>query len=236
MITNDAKQILLVDDSMFFRTKIADILSAAGHSVVMAEDGEEALSEIKSSSGDIDLIILDLEMPNLDGFGVLEWMQKYGHTGKIPVVIVTGEYEEDEVMDRLQTLGVSIMITKDSTPEQIVFRVNKLLFPTENYKRVARRVPVSLAASFIMGTEMCAGSVLNLSNTGLFLKTKTKLIEGSIIHLTFTMPDGKNKIELKGIVKWITPPETKSDLFTGAGIMYTVISDKYQKAINDFTN
>ena len=67
MITTDSKNILLADDSVFFRTKLSAILIEAGHMVRSAGDGLEVIAELKRSAERTDILILDLQMPDIDG-------------------------------------------------------------------------------------------------------------------------------------------------------------------------
>jgi CheY-like chemotaxis protein len=123
MITNDAKNILIADDSIFFRTKLSAILNEAGHVVTYASDGREVIAiiaKLKENPSDIDIIILDLQMPHIDGFGVLEWMKQNGHVKKFPVLAVTGVYEPHDVIEKLKALGARGLMTKGFTPEQVI--------------------------------------------------------------------------------------------------------------------
>ncbi len=70
MITKNSKNIMVADDSLFFRTKLSDILVEAGHRVRFAKDGREVISELKIDPGGVDLLMLDLQLPEIDGFGV----------------------------------------------------------------------------------------------------------------------------------------------------------------------
>lgn len=126
MATVGSKNILLADDSSFFRIKLSEILEEAGHKVRSAEDGKKAIEEINAIGGGIDLLILDLQMPELDGFGVLEWIKKSGHGGKFPILAMTGEFEATQILQKLRALGASGFMSKDMSPDQIVTRVNKL--------------------------------------------------------------------------------------------------------------
>src|SRR3972149_3951223 len=90
MITKDSKRILVADDSIFFRTKLSDILVEAGHKVKFAKDGRELIKEISIDAGGVDLLMLDLQMPDIDGFGVLNWLSENGLKGRFPVLVITG--------------------------------------------------------------------------------------------------------------------------------------------------
>lgn len=69
-------QILVVDDSAINREMLSDMLSD-NYSIIEAANGEEALNILKERSYDIDLVLLDIIMPVIDGFGVLDVMKRY---------------------------------------------------------------------------------------------------------------------------------------------------------------
>ena len=129
MAAEGSKNILVADDSIFFRSKLNDILLVAGHKVMLVQDGNEAVEAVKTNADRIDLLILDIQMPELDGFGVLEWLKKNGHEARFPVLVMTGALEATKVIEKLKELGASGYMSKDLSPEQIVIRINKLLFP-----------------------------------------------------------------------------------------------------------
>lgn len=109
MITKDSKNILVADDSLFFRTKLSDILMEAGHKVYFAKNGADVITRIKANPASIDLLVLDLQMPEVDGFEVLKWLNDNGYTGRFPVIVITGVYEESQVNARIMALGADVL-------------------------------------------------------------------------------------------------------------------------------
>jgi len=82
------KRILSVDDSSAVRQAHFDLLTRAGYSVSVAEDGRDALNKLRSLIPD--LILLDINMPHLDGWEFLELAHREGRLGDIPVIILSG--------------------------------------------------------------------------------------------------------------------------------------------------
>lgn len=82
-----SKKILVVDDEKGIRYLLLDVLSSCGFDVVMAKDGNESLEQMKDE--DFGLVITDINMPGLDGLGVLKWMKKTGRKEK--VIVMTGD-------------------------------------------------------------------------------------------------------------------------------------------------
>ena len=80
-------KILVVDDSKTVRVSVKRLLVEAGYEVITAADGLEAIQKFEDSPS---LLILDINMPGLDGYGVCEKLQEVaGDTGKVPVVFLT---------------------------------------------------------------------------------------------------------------------------------------------------
>ncbi len=236
MIIKDPKKILLADDSVFFRNKLSSILTEAGHEVSFAGDGREVLSKLieDENSGTPDLLILDLQMPHIDGFGVLEELQKKGLIGKFPILAVTGVYEPGDVLKRVKALGADGLLTKGFSPEQVLHRIHQLVFPDDDM-REEERAPISIPADFTVGDVSHSGFLLNINGMGLFLHTNTTLMAGGYVSMKFSLPGSEKIFNVKGTVKWTTEPSEKSTLFCGAGIIFTNISDEDKKELREFS-
>jgi len=236
MITEDSRNILVADDSLFFRTKLSDILVEAGHKVRFARDGSEVIHEIEAHSDDIDLIMLDLQMPDIDGFAVLKWLKENGLTGSFPVLAITGVYEPGAVMDRLRGVGATGLMTKGASPEEIIFRVNRMLFRKKASEgaQPRTRVPASLPADFTVGESVQTGFILNISESGVYLHTKYELLAGSMVNLRFSLPGSSRVVDVKGMVRWTTSDIASKTMFGGGGVMFTTIDTEDQAEIASF--
>lgn len=85
------KSILVVDDSMVVRNKMKKLLEGAGYDITTANDGLEALNALPTK--DFSLVITDLEMPNLDGFGLIMKLDANPETKGLPIMAITGHEE-----------------------------------------------------------------------------------------------------------------------------------------------
>lgn len=236
MITKDSKNILVADDSAFFRTKIRDIFIEAGHRVRFASGGRDAVKSIRENSEDLDLLSLDLEMPGFDGFHVLEWISENGFKGRFPILVITAIYHPGNVIERLKNLGASELITKDFSPQQLVLEANKLLFREKAGKGTnpRGRVPVSIPADFMTRGEAREGFLLNISKSGAYLNTEYALKRGERLHLKFILPGIDKAFDLDCVVKWTTGDITNRTRFCGGGVMFTSISPVQEEVIKDF--
>ncbi len=118
----EKQKILVVDDEARMRKLVNDFLTKAGYAVIEAADGMQAL-EIFSSEKGIDLILLDVMMPGLDGWDTLKSIRELS---SVPVVMLTARgAEQDEL--RGFRLGVDEYINKPFSPRVLVARVDALL-------------------------------------------------------------------------------------------------------------
>ena len=116
------QKILVVDDEARMRKLVRDFLVRSGYLVVEAEDGEKAL-DVFFADKDISLIILDVMMPGLDGYQVLEEIRKYS---KVPIIMLTARSDERDEL-RGFDLGVDEYVTKPFSPKTLVARVGAIL-------------------------------------------------------------------------------------------------------------
>lgn len=115
-------KILVVDDEARMRKLVKDFLSIKGYRVLEAQDGEEAL-KVFDANKDVKLILLDVMMPKMDGFEVLEAIRQYS---KVPVMMLTARSEERDELEGYK-LGVDEYITKPFSPKILVARVEAVL-------------------------------------------------------------------------------------------------------------
>ncbi|MFC1673855.1 response regulator [Pseudomonadota bacterium] len=118
-------KILLVDDEQFIRQLVARLLRDIGvKEVMMASDGEEAVKKLGTYAGRIDLVILDLEMPNKNGFKVVQEIRdgSVGVNPELPVVILTGHGQQDAVKLAVD-LGVHGFMVKPMSKDVLEKRI-----------------------------------------------------------------------------------------------------------------
>ncbi|MFN9176126.1 MAG: response regulator, partial [Synechocystis sp.] len=117
--------ILVVDDSAALRRTLAFTLEKSGYRVVQAKDGQEALKTLGQTT-DIDLIICDVEMPNLNGFEFLGQRRRNPDFLKIPVAMLTSR-GSDKHRQLAMTLGANAYFTKPYIEQQFLVAVKNLL-------------------------------------------------------------------------------------------------------------
>jgi two-component system chemotaxis sensor kinase CheA len=106
-----ARTILVVDDSITTRTLEKSILEAQGYAVLLSVDGIDALHVLRSGEAIVDLVIADVEMPRMDGFGLLQAIKNDQRLSTLPVILMTSRADPEDVRKGLD-LGASAYITK----------------------------------------------------------------------------------------------------------------------------
>jgi CheY-like chemotaxis protein len=195
-------KILVADDEPSLRRLCNDILTDHGYTVVEAADGVEAIATLKSQH--LDAILLDINMPRVDGWGVLEFVR----TMDVPpaVVLVTG-------MDEIVPPGhlnqyVSGVVSKPFAITQLLktlelARSRPALIPALGPRGSVRRtfvVETTLLSE--AGHPLAIGQLQEISAGGFRVEFSLRLQEGDPVRLVFQLPGRLQPVELRGRVRW----------------------------------
>ncbi|AGW14944.1 response regulator [Megalodesulfovibrio gigas] len=118
------KSILVVDDAVSMRSLMAMTLRGAGYEVQEASDGKDALGKL--SGAKFDLILTDLNMPNMDGISLIKEVKTRPNCKFLPVVMLTTESQESKKEEGRQA-GAKAWIVKPFKPETLLGVVKKIL-------------------------------------------------------------------------------------------------------------
>jgi DNA-binding response OmpR family regulator len=117
--------ILVCDDEPEIVKLVAKLMEARGHRVTIARDGQEALDAVAAERPD--LVVLDLNIPKVDGFEVCRRLKAGDDTRAVPVVMMTAAFPTVEDADRGLTLGADEYVVKPFLREVLVHNVERLL-------------------------------------------------------------------------------------------------------------
>ena len=160
------KKILVCEDESAIRDFVVINLVRAGYDVIEADCGEEALRKYEENNGDIDVALLDVMMPGIDGFQVCKELRRLN--GGIGIIMLTAKTQEMDKVTGLM-LGADDYVTKPFSPSELVARVDAL------HRRV---VLAKQGAEKNFTEELKSGDfVLNMRNRAL-------LKNGKMIELT----------------------------------------------------
>lgn len=141
------KRILIAEDEDVIRDFIVINLKRAGYDVVDVPDGEQALQVFEQSGGDFDVVVLDIMMPGIDGFGVCEKIRAASNT--IGIIMLSAKSQEMDKVRGLMT-GADDYITKPFSPSELVARVDAI------YRRVSLAKDVAAAKRRDCFRSLCA--------------------------------------------------------------------------------
>lgn len=119
------RKVLIIDDAEAIRRSVVDALEPAGYSVITASDGFRGIATLKETR-DLSLVIIDLNMPGMSGFGVLDWMRKDGSPHLPPAVFMTTEISAS-VLEQAKSAGAVGWLVKPCRGEQLVAITNRIV-------------------------------------------------------------------------------------------------------------
>ena len=118
-------RILAVDDSASMRQMVGLTLKSAGHQVVVACDGDEAL-KLASEGAPVDLVITDVNMPNMDGISLVRQLRLLPQYKGVPLLVLTTEASTERKMEGKQA-GATGWIVKPFNPDRLLETVSRVL-------------------------------------------------------------------------------------------------------------
>ena len=130
--------ILIVDDSALNRMVLIEILGKENYTFLEAENGQQAV-ELLDCHPEVDLLLLDITMPEIDGFGVLEIMNQYHWIEETPVIMISAE-DAYSFIERAYDLGASDYITRPFDARVVCHRVSNTLMLYAKQKRLVQMV------------------------------------------------------------------------------------------------
>jgi len=118
-------KILIVDDNPFICQLLESRLQANGYDTVIATSGTEAFQKAKDYLPN--LILLDISMPGEDGFEAGSKIKNYQQTSKIPIIMVTAQNSQGNIMRAVSELNAAAYIIKPFKPEDLIREIQKVL-------------------------------------------------------------------------------------------------------------
>lgn len=174
-------RILLVDDDIDILILARTIIESRGHDVVTADSVLSALEQLKGR--EFDLIISDAGMPQLTGFDLLRTLRKEDKFRGIPVAMLTGKRDKEDIKKAIE-LGVDEYIIKPISPEVLIKKVEDLLSKTNTTKKtpIEANESIKLDRRFQAVLQMNI-QIVSLHERGVTLTTDQMLDEGTIVQL-----------------------------------------------------
>jgi CRP-like cAMP-binding protein len=188
------KSILLIEDNVEMRENIAEILELSDYLVVTAKNGKEGVQVAKEKAATLDLIICDIMMPELDGFGVLNILNRFPATASLPFIFLTAKAEKEDFRIGMN-LGADDYLTKPFDDTALLDTIDRRLKKAELYRN---QQPAS-TDQFDGFIDLARGEMQlkNLSknrNAITFNKKETIFREGDSPSNLYYISEGKVKL------------------------------------------
>ena len=219
------KTVLVADDTAFVRDRFKAALEGAGHRAVVVGTGPELLAKLRAEASRIDLVVLDLRLPQGHGVELLRGLRKAGV--QTPVVVFSGTIASAAEVRDLALLGVSGYINEYTSVQHILPSLAPHLFPDHYNRRSSPRVVLGIPVSYRVGNTIAAALTLNVSRGGLAIRTTSLLEIGTTVKVRFRLPSVKKDVEAEARIAWV-------DRRVGMGLQFTTMDEANQSAIGGF--
>jgi len=234
-MANTELKVLIAEDSKMFSTMLSDILRKEGYKITTAIDGAEALDKLHADEISFDLLLLDIQMPNMDGIELLEKIKK-DRTPKLPpTLILTATNPDAQILYKLRELGAKGYIVKSQPANEILFRIKSLTTSGENRRRDMKEL-LSIPIEYSIGKSFISVKSFDFSKSGSYIATTNPSPVGDIIRIRFTIPTEKRKFEVRGKVMYQIKYDAvaKGSYPPGMGVKFMDIPPEDQNAIDKY--
>ena len=222
------KTVVIADDTAFIRDRFRSALEAAGHNAITVKNAAEMLARVRADSARIDLVVLDLRLPNTPGVELVRSIRAIDD-GRLPILIFSGTVASADEVRELEALGVAGYVNEYSAVPHILPSLAPHLFPDNFNRRSGPRVVLGIPVQCRFGNTIAAALTLNLSHGGIAVRTTGPLEAGAKVKVRFRMPGSKTDIDAAGRVAW-------SDRRVGMGIQFEQVEPPNQTLIDNFVD
>jgi uncharacterized protein (TIGR02266 family) len=224
--TLTAKTVVIADDTGFVRDRFKTALEEAGHRPIAVRSAVELLARVRADLDRIDLIALDLRLPNAPGVDLVRAIRRIDG-GRLPILVFSGTIASaDEVRD-LASLGVAGYINEYSAVQHILPSLAPHLFPDSFNRRASPRVVLGIPVAYRFGNTIATALTLTLSRGGIGIRTTSPLDPGSSIRVRFRLPGAAREVDIPARVAW-------SDRRLGMGLQFEKVDPADQAVIDEF--
>jgi len=217
-------KVLVVDPDLVTQRLVAETLAARGGAAKCLRSSQEAAALIEREK--FDGVILSRLLPGIDGMELARRIRQSKSNYRVPVIFLS-----DPTHPRLLTesfaAGVNLFLTKPVTYAKLSRALNAverlMLEERRDYQRASLAIPIECRH----GEQRTTGTTVNLSARGMLLRLPQPFPKGSDVSLSFTLPDRRDKFEVKGQVVRIGANQE-------VGIKFTRLSPMQRKNLSDF--
>jgi DNA-binding NarL/FixJ family response regulator len=155
------KTVLIADDTAFVRDRFRTAIETAGHKAIVVKTAAELLTQVRDHLEALDLIVLDLRLPQAPGVSLVRSVRKLD-AGRVPLLIFSGTIATADEVRELVALGVAGYVNEYSAAQHIVPALAPHLFPDNFNRRSSPRVVLGIPIQYRFGNTIAAALTLNL--------------------------------------------------------------------------
>jgi uncharacterized protein (TIGR02266 family) len=223
-----AKTVVIADDTAFVRDRFKAALEEAGHRPIVVRSAVELLARVRADLDRIDLIALDLRLPNAPGVDLVRAIRKIDE-GRLRILVFSGTISSADEVRELSSLGVVGYINEYSAVQHILPSLAPHLFPDNFNRRSSPRVVLGIPVAYRFGNTIATALTLNLGRGGIAIRTTSPLEPGSPARVRFRLPAAKRELDVEARVSW-------SDRRVGMGFQFERVDPADQAAIDEFVD
>ena len=225
-MTEKIKKILIVDDSMYFRTLKQSYLARKTCRILQAKNGEEALHVLVEEKPD--LVIMDFSMPLVNGEECLRVIKNHPEYEKIPVIMMANAWDKD-AKKLCTAAGCDDFIQKPVNRQRLYSAIKSFLNIAE---RGRPRVRFETMISVRSGGNDYRGMTVDISTSGLFVRCNDLYNVDTVVDLSFDLKGVAERVHLSGtVVRVVVSEDLSSGLLPGMGIKFLSIPEDVEKVI-----
>ena len=224
----ETKTVLIADHNAVVRDRFRAAVEQSGHTAIAVATAADLLARVRATRGQLDLIVLDLQLPQLTGADLVRSVRKLDD-GRVPILVFSGSIAGADEVRELAGLGVAGYINEFSALQHIVPSLAPHLFPDRFNRRGGPRVVLGITVQYRFGNTIAAASALNLGRGGIAIRTTSPLETGAKIKVRFRMPGSERDIDAEGRVAW-------HDRRVGMGIQFEAVEPASQSLIDHFVD
>lgn len=222
------KTIVVADDTAFVRDRFTSALEEAGHEALGARSWPELTSIVRRVGDRLDLIALDLRLPQGIGTGMVRALRS-AVPAKTPIVVFSGTIANAVEVRDLTTLGVAGYLNEYAAVQHILPALAPHLFPEHYQRRLSPRVSLAIPVAYRVGNTITSAVTVNISLRGLGIRTVSPLEIGTALRVRFRLSSSRSDLETDARVVWSEPG-------LGMGIEFSMLDDGARTAIESFVH
>jgi len=235
--STERKRVAVYDPEDRSRNLLGKLLEKLGYDIELHETSQKISSRTRGKKA-VDLLIINLAVFGDTYQQVTEQMENQKLTGKKtpPVIAVTTLRLSQEARERLEQLGAKAVLAHNAQLMDLMFTINRLLFPKIRELRRYTRVFGGFPVRFLHEDQWREGEVFNISQEGAFIQCKSPPEQDAKLQIRFVLPGLETPIEVQAHVNWVHKPAGKLDLLSpeGMGVNFLTLDQEDSTLLDNF--